>query len=185
MVLISLAVIDACLSLGFDVTRIAAFPFDILKACLLFRRNKKTVFDDDDIMPWETGTRGGRMNGGCEPVRSSAEPPQSGGFHKRESVRQQRTRTAPPHPLAIAKGQWGCVESDPIEVRGFFLQQHTALNALGACPFWTDGDLERDSGLVRKTRSVWAGSANKPGRGGGPNVQGGKGQGCAREFGIP
>ena len=41
MVLISLAVIDACLSLGFDVTGIAAFPFDILKACLLFRRNKK------------------------------------------------------------------------------------------------------------------------------------------------
>ena len=64
MVLISLAVIDACLSLGFDVTRIAAFPFDILKACLLFRRNKKTVFDDDDIMPWEIGTRGGGMNRG-------------------------------------------------------------------------------------------------------------------------
>lgn len=51
-VLISLAVIDACLSLGFDVTRIAAFPLDILKACLL-------GLDDDDIMPWEIGTRGG------------------------------------------------------------------------------------------------------------------------------
>ena len=46
----------------------------------------------------------------------------------------------------------------------------------GACPFRTDGDLERDSGLVRETRSVWAGSANKPGRGSGPIVQGGKGQ---------
>jgi hypothetical protein len=56
----------------------------------------------------------------------------------------------------------------------------------GACPFWTDGDLERDSGLVRQTKSVWAGSANKPGRDGGPNVQGGKlggkDQGCAKEF---
>ena len=39
-VLISLAVIDACRSLGFDVTRIAAFPFDI---------SSRPVFFSDEI----------------------------------------------------------------------------------------------------------------------------------------
>jgi len=97
MALISLAVIDACLSLGFDVTGIAAFPFDILKACLLFRRNKKTVFDDDDIMPWEIGTRGGGMS--HEPIHSSAEPLKAVASTKESlcdnSAHAQRTPSTP------------------------------------------------------------------------------------------
>jgi hypothetical protein len=53
--------------------------------------------------------------------------------------------------------------------------QHTAPNALGARPFWTDGD------LVRETKDRFPfGSAHNPGTGGGPRGKGGR-----EEFQFP
>ena len=86
-------------------------------------------------------------------------------------MRQQRTRTAHHSPLATkAKGQWGVCARVRMRfdrsTHFLFAVAHSAECARGMSIL--DGRrLGRDSGLVRETRSVWAGSAHKTGKGGG------------------